>query len=63
MNLEKLIIAGVDRGLTYEAIMRMDAGELVDYCLEYNQIHSRQQNEDKPKKRKATQTDWDDFFG
>lgn len=62
MNLEKLIIAGVDRGLSYEAIMRMDAGQLVDYCLEYNQIHSKQ-NEDKPKKRKATQTDWDDFFG
>ena len=60
-------IAGVDRGLTVDAIKEMELGQLVDYVTEYNRMHdygpSGSKKEDKPKRRKATQADWDAFWG
>jgi len=45
---------------------RMDIGHIVDFIIEYNEAHDV--NDDnkatqKPKRRKATQADWDAFFG
>ncbi len=60
-------IAGVDRGLTVDAIKEMELGQLVDYVTEYNRMHdyetSGSKKEDKPKRRMATQADWDAFWG
>ncbi len=53
-----IILAGIDRGLSYEAIQKMTIGQVVDFCIEYN---NRQKAEPKP--RKATQADIDAFFG
>lgn len=46
----------------------MELGQLVDYVIEWNNIHSEEvEGGEKPKekdtKRKATQADWDAFFG
>lgn len=38
----------------------MTIGQVVDFCVEYNQ---RQKKENVPKQKKATQTDIDAFFG
>lgn len=48
----------------------MELGQIVDYVVEWNNIHSDETDGDsdskkKPKdtKRKATQADWDAFLG
>lgn len=56
-----IILAGVERGLSYEAINKMTIGQVVDFCVEYNKRNSKE--EEKPKARKATQADIDAFFG
>lgn len=61
-------IAGVDRGLTVDAIREMELGHLVDYVTEYNRMHDykdpgEKPGKEKPKRRKATQADWDAFWG
>ncbi len=61
-------IAGVDRGLTVDAIKEMELGHLVDYVMEYNRMHDykdpgSEPGKEKPKRRKATQADWDNFWG
>lgn len=49
------------------ALRRMELGQIVDYCTEWNRIHepeeSGKKKKEKVKKRKATQADWDAFFG
>lgn len=51
------------------ALRRMELGQIVDYCTEWNRIHEPEDSEkggkkkEKVKKRKATQADWDAFFG
>lgn len=45
-------------------MMDMTVGGIVDYCIEnQNQRIKAEKEEKKPKKRKATQADWDSFFG
>lgn len=42
----------------------MTPGQLVDYVVEWNNIHDTSDEEnEEPKKRRATQADWDAFFG
>lgn len=41
----------------------MDLGALIDYCQEWNEAHEIGEANKKPKARKATQADWDRFFG
>ena len=53
-------MAGIERGLSYEAMQDMTIGQVVDFCIEYN---NRNTEKKKPKKRKATQSDIDAFFG
>lgn len=61
-------IAGVDRGLTTDAVKEMELGQLVDYVTEYNHMHDYEESgtkpeKSKPKRRMATQADWDAFLG
>ncbi len=55
-----IIMAGIERGLTYDAIERMTIGQVVDFCIEYN---NRNKQEKKSDKRKATREDYRLFFG
>lgn len=48
----------------------MELGQLVDYVIEWNNVHSEEgegggakPKKEKDTKRKATQADWDAFFG
>lgn len=44
----------------------MEVGQIVDFCVEWNKANQsdvQETKETKPKKRKATQADWDAFFG
>ena len=65
-------IAGIDRGLNLDAIERMELGQLVDYTIEYNNMHEIKEGPssdygrpqiEEPKRRKATQADIDAFWG
>lgn len=56
--------------MTVDAIRRMELGQLVDYCIEWNNIHEEQEESESGNKkseqgtkRKATQADWDALFG
>lgn len=43
---------------------KMNLGRVLDYCIEYNNMHEvKDEEEEKPKARKATQKDIDAFFG
>lgn len=55
-----IILAGIERGLSYDAIERMTVGQVVDFCIEYN---NRNKEQKKPDKRKATTSDFHNFFG
>ena len=49
--------------MTLDAIKRMELGQLVDYCDEWNRMHDESREETPTvTKRKATQADWDAFF-
>ena len=45
----------------------MELGQIVDFCIEYNNMSDasdlESSKEHKATKRKATQADWDAFFG
>lgn len=65
VGIETIITGAVQRGLSFEGIKEMTIGQIVDFCIEYNEIN---EPDDKKKKRrrnvrKATQADWDAFLG
>lgn len=54
--------------MTVADMRRMGIGQLVDYCIEFNDAHGLTEGgeksaEAKPKRRAATQADWDAFYG
>lgn len=51
--------------MTVSDIRRYELGRFVDYCIEYNEAHGLTDDkpEKKDKRRKATQADWDAFWG
>lgn len=53
-------MAGIERGLSYESMQDMTIGQVVDFVIEYN---NRNTEHKKPKKRKATQSEINAFFG
>lgn len=59
------MIAAIDRGLTPSDVKKMDLGHVLDFCITYNKIHTIDDEEEKPKpkKRKASQGDWNSLFG
>lgn len=55
-----IIMAGIERGLSYDAIEKMSIGQVVDFCIEYN---TRNKQEKKSDRRQATREDYRLFFG
>lgn len=58
----------MERGLTMTDIRRMQVGQLVDFCIEYNEREKKAQKAQERRekgldKRKASQADFDAFFG
>ena len=68
ITLDDIILAGLERGLTMSDIRRMQLGQVVDFCINYNE---RQREAEKAQKhaekhgikRKASQNDINAFFG
>ena len=63
-----LIFAALERGLTMQDVKRMQIGQIVDFCIEYNNRQKRaerpqQREEIRGRRRKATQNDINAFFG
>ena len=60
-----LLIAGaLSRGLTLQDFEKLTIGQIVEYCITYNQANNQSKNDDGDDKiitRKATQSDWDRF--
>lgn len=47
-----------------DAVMTMTVGQVVDFGIErYNTEHRAEKKAEKPSRRKATQADFDAFFG
>ena len=68
VSLNTIILAGVERGIDIQTLKGMTIGEAVDLCIEYNerarQSHEAEEvREQRGNRRKATQADWDSFFG
>ena len=61
-------MAGMERGLTIQDMRKMQLGQVVDFCIEYNEREKRKAKErEKAEKgqarRKATPADYKAFFG
>lgn len=52
----------MERGLTMTDLRKMQIGQIVDFCIAYNDRQNKQEKPDSGK-RKATQADIDAFFG
>ena len=64
VDLDTIILAGIERGLTMADIRLMTIGEVVDFVIAYNdRVKEAEKEEKKDKKRKATQKDIDAFLG
>lgn len=68
MTLDNIILAGLERGLTITEMRRMQLGQVVDFCIAYNErqeeAEKRQERaERRAGRRKATQNDINAFFG
>lgn len=48
-------------------LSRMELGQAIDYVIEYNELHKlntgQKTKDERPAVRKATQADWDAFWG
>lgn len=50
--------------MTLDDIKKMQLGQVVDYCIDYNDRQRKAEKEkDKPKKRRGNQDDINAFFG
>lgn len=64
ISLDEVTISAIDRGLSLSDVKKMELGHILDYFIEYNRVHSiEDEEEEKPKKRKAQQGDWNSLFG
>ena len=70
VDLDTIILAGIERGLTITDIKKLQLGQVVDYCLAFNERHKdevpqEKKPKQKPKKkyRKATQEEIRAYFG
>ncbi|MDY2986136.1 MAG: hypothetical protein SOR77_00740 [Peptoniphilus sp.] len=50
----------IARGLTLEDFYRMTIGQIVDYCITFNEINNNEE-EKKEETRTATQHDFNNF--
>lgn len=58
----------MDRGLTMADMRQMQIGQVVDFCIEYNEREKKAQKAQERRekgleRRKASQADFDAFFG
>lgn len=54
----------MERGLTMADMRTMQVGQIVDFCIAWNDRQTRTKREaEKPAKRRATQNDINAFFG
>jgi len=63
-----LLLAGLERGLTVTDMRRMTVGQLVDFCISYNERQKdaekrAERDEKRGRRRKANQNDINAFFG
>ena len=68
IDLETVIIAGLERGLSMQDVRVMQIGQLIDFIEVYNARQKEAEKaqireETRGKRRKATQNDIDSFFG
>lgn len=68
ITLDDVILAGLERGLTMTDIRNMQLGQVVDFCVAYNErqkeAEKRAKREEKRgRKRKANQNDINSYFG
>ena len=68
IDLETIIIAGVERGLSMADIRKMQIGQVVDFCIAYNEREKEAERKAKAEekhggRRRATQNDINAFFG
>ncbi|MPN14338.1 hypothetical protein SDC9_161665 [bioreactor metagenome] len=47
------------RGMPLQMFEDMTIGQIVDYCITYNNMQDEEKDEDSPRIRKATQEDFD----
>lgn len=59
-----IVLAALERGLTMADVRRMQVGQVVDFCIAYNdRVKASEKEEKKRHKRKANQNDINAFFG
>ena len=63
-----ILMAGMERGLTMSDMRKMQLGQIVDFCIEYNEREkkaqkARERRERGLERRRASQADFDAFFG
>ena len=65
LDINTIILAGIERGLTITDIKKMQIGQVVDFVVDYNerQKQADREAEKKDKKRRATQNDINGFLG
>ena len=68
VTLDDVILAGLERGLTMSDIRRMQLGQVVDFCISYNERQREAEKQAKKeekhgRKRKASQKDINAWFG
>lgn len=66
--MDDVILAGLERGLAMEDMRKMTIGQVVDFCVSYNERQERAERAQKRAKkhgirRKADQNDINAFFG
>ena len=68
ITLDDIILAGLERGLTMSDIRRMQLGQVVDFCISYNERQQEaekqaKREEKRGRRRRASQNDINAFFG
>ena len=68
IELNTIILAGLERGLTMTDVRRMTIGQVVDFVVDYNKRQkaadrAQERAEKRKIKRKGTQNDINAFFG
>ena len=68
ITLDDIILAGLERGLTITEMRRMQLGQVVDFCIAYNERQEEAEKkhkiaEKKGTRRKANQGDINALFG
>lgn len=68
ITLDEIILAGLERGLTMSDIRNMQLGQVVDFCMAYNERQEEAEKrarkaEKRAQRRRANQNDINAYFG